>query len=138
MKSFKPNLMRKWLLLSILSCFISCTAQKRDTFQDYKLLAMETHKTVSVKFGQLIDTAYFRTLFLPSARFTVVGEEDGKKLHETMDLDEFISTLRDEYYQKGFKEISKGIVTEEFNGIAQMIQSFYGEDSDGVKGWGSW
>lgn len=128
--------MKKWILLTSLSIMMSCNAQKKDVFQDFKLLAQETNKTVTVKPGQQIDTAYFRTLFLPSARFTVVGEENGKKSHETMDLNEFISTLTDEYYTKGFTEVSQGMIAEQFEGIAQVMQSFYGEDSDGEKGWG--
>lgn len=122
--------------LLILFGTISIIAQKKNVFQDYKLLANETTKVVSVKPGEPIDTAYLRTLFVPDARFTIVGEENGKKAHETMDLNEFIKSLTDEYYLKGYQETPQGMVTEEFNGIAHVLHSFYGEDSDGVTGWG--
>lgn len=110
--------------------------QKKSVFQDVRSLVKETQKTVSVKKGQKIDTAYFKTLFLPSVRFTVVGEENGKRLHETMDLETFTASLTDEYYTNGYFETGRGQIVEEFNGIAQVIQSFYGQDSEGQKGWG--
>lgn len=128
--------MKNLIFLFFISCFLSCTAQKKDVLQDVKLLALETLKTVSVKPGQKIDTAYFRTLFLPTARFSVVGEEEGKKIHETMNLKDFLASLTDDYYTKGYTEISQGMVTEQFEGIAQLMQSFYGEDSDGEKAYG--
>ncbi len=128
--------MKNLFLLFALLAFTLGIAQKKNPFKDYTLLAQETHKTVTVKPGQKIDTAYFRTLFLPDARFTVVGEENGKKSHETMGLDEFIATLSDDYYTKGFSEVSKGMICDEFNGIAQVRQAFFAEDSDGMNGWG--
>lgn len=130
----------KWLkrisFLVLLGCIHCSKAQENKVFQDVRLLVKETTKAVTVVPGQVIDTAYFRTLFLPSAHFTVVGEENGKRLHETMSLNEFIGTLRDSYYTNGYKEVSKGMILEEYNGIAQVLQSFYGEDSDGEKAWG--
>ncbi len=53
-----------------------------------------------------------------------------------MDLNTFLESLTDEYYSQGYFETSKGQIIEEYNGIAHTIQSFYGEDSERVKGWG--
>ena len=53
-----------------------------------------------------------------------------------MNLNTFVESLTDDYYSKGYYETGQGHIIEEYNGIAQVIQSFYGEDSEGVKGWG--
>lgn len=128
--------MTRFILFVLLFCTQLLLAQKKNIFQDVMSIVNETQKIVSVKKGEKIDTAYFKTLFLPTARFTVVGKENGKMIHETMDLNTFTQTLTDEYYSKGFYETGTGQIVEEYNGIAQVIQSFYGEDSDGIKGWG--
>lgn len=111
-------------------------AQNNKVFQDPNSLAKETQKIISIEAGQKIDTAYFKTLFLPTARFTVVGEEDGVAAHETMDLETFAEMLTDEYYSKGYYEGPTGSIVEEYNGIAQVIQSFSGIDSENQKGFG--
>jgi hypothetical protein len=111
-------------------------AQNEKVYQDIEVLVAETQKIVSVEKGQKIDTAYFRTLFLPTARFTVVGKENGQSLHETMDLNEFLETLTDDYYSNGYFEVGKGHSVERYNGIAHVMQSFYGKDSEGEEAWG--
>ncbi len=123
------------LYFFLLTFSISCQ-NNRDVYQSVKKITNETQRLVSVKEGEKIDTASFRKLFLPTANFTVVGVENGKQIHETMTLNEFIETLTDEYYSKGYFETNKGQIIEEYNGIAHVIQSFYGEDSDGVRDYG--
>ncbi len=128
--------MKKYILILFLFLIYQVSAQNNKIYQNIKTLVNETQKIISIKKGEKIDTAYFRTMFLPSARFTVAGEENGKKTHETMTLNEFLVMLTDDYYSKGYYETSQGHIVEEYNGIAHTIQSFYGEDSDGVKAWG--
>ncbi len=128
--------MKRILLLFFSFSIFAITAQNKKIYQDVELLVAETLKVVSIKKGQKIDTAYYRTFFLPSARFTFVGKEDGKSLHETMSLNDFLGSLTDEYYSNGYFETGKGRILEQYNGIAHMTQSFYGKDSDGEEGWG--
>lgn len=134
--SGKSFVMRKILLLLFLFTTCSVLAQNKNIYQDVELLVAETLKVVSVKKGQQIDTAYYRTFFLPTAQFTVVGKEDGKALHETMDLNSFLETLTDEYYSNGYSETATGNVVEQYGGIAHVIESFQGKDSEGEEGWG--
>ncbi|WP_420602450.1 hypothetical protein [Flagellimonas sp.] len=110
--------------------------QKNGAFQTPKSLVNETQRIISVEAGQKIDTAYFKTLFLPTAHFTVVGKENGNFAHETMDLNTFVESLTDEYYTNGYHEESTGEIIEEYNGIAQVIQSFEGMDSENETGKG--
>ena len=128
--------MRKISSFILLFITLTTNCQKNKVYQNVKEITNETQRLVSIKQGENIDTASFRKLFLPTAHFTVVGEENGNRIHETMNLNAFIETLTDEYYTKGYFETNKGQVIEEYNGIAQVIQSFYGEDSDGIKAYG--
>jgi len=122
----------------LLFLFISSLSfgQNKNIYQDVKLLVAESLNVVSIEKGQKIDTAYYRTFFLPTARFTFVGKDEGKSLHETMSLNDFLASLTDEYYSNGYTEKSTGQIVEEYNGIAQVIQSFYGKDSEGEEGKG--
>ncbi len=128
--------MKKTILIAIAFLSLQVSSQDKKVYQDVRSIINETQKIVSVKKGQQIDTAYFRTLFLPSARFTVTGEENGQQLHETMNLDEFLTSMIDDYYTNGYFETGKGEIVEQFKGIAHVMQSFYGKDSDGEEGWG--
>ncbi|MDF0705738.1 hypothetical protein [Flagellimonas okinawensis] len=123
------------LFLALLICSVTI-AQTKDIFQNVTELVKETQRVISVEKGQVIDTAYFRTLFLPTAHFSMVGQEDGVFMQETMGLDEFLETLTDDYYSMGYHEEGMGEIVEEFNGIAQVIQSFEGVDSENETGKG--
>lgn len=128
--------MKKLVLCSILLICSFSSAQTMDVFQNVNELVNETTRVISIEKGQVIDTAYLRTLFLPTAHFSMVGQDNGVFMQETMDLDEFLGTLTDEYYSLGYHEESMGEIVEEYNGIAQVIQSFEGRDSDNVTGKG--
>ena len=128
--------MKSLFVFIVLLISLNCTSQEKEMYQSIEKITNETLHLVSVKKGEQIDTAAFRKLFLPTAHFTVVGEDNGQQIHETMSLNEFIETLTDEYYSKGYFETKKGEIIEEYNGIAQVIQSFYGEDSDGIRDYG--
>ncbi|MBQ4822448.1 hypothetical protein [Aquimarina sp. MMG016] len=89
---------------SIIALFtlVYTQAQDKKIFQNPSELVKETQRIISIESGKKIDTAYFRTLFLPTANFTVVGKENKKFMHETMSLNEFLETLTDEYYSLGY------------------------------------
>lgn len=130
--------MKRMFFLCIIA-MIGCdkqTTQDDPHHQNILNVVNKTQEIVSVQKGQQIDTASLRTLFLPSARFTVIGEEDGKKSYETVNLDDFLASLTDEYYSNGYQEKGKGQVIETYNGIAHAMQSFHGKDSEGEEGWG--
>jgi hypothetical protein len=72
-----------------------------------------------------------RNLFLPTATFTILNTGDELRLPtETVSLDEFIELLHDNYYEEGYEEYETGKTIDEFNGIANVFQSFYGKDSE--------
>ena len=82
---------------------------------------------ITIEQGETMDTAAVRNLFHPSALFTVADSERA----ETVSLDDFLTLLKDPYYEEGYleKEIHK--VVDEYNGVAQVFQTFYGKDSEG-------
>ena len=45
-------------------------------------------------------------------------------------MDDFIKLMHDEYYEQGYLEYETGKTIDEYNGIANVFQSFYGKDSE--------
>ena len=71
-----------------------------------------------------------RNLFLPTATFTILNNSDFlRQPTETVSLDDFIELMHDDYYEEGYLEYETGKTIDEFNGIANVFQSFYGKDS---------
>jgi hypothetical protein len=128
--------MKHYIVTTTVLLGIFTRVQENKAFQDINMVVKETQRVISIARGQKIDTAYFRTLFLPTATFTVVGQDQGVHSHETMDLREFLETLTDDYYSNGYHEEATGEIIEEYNGIAQVFQSFKGVDSENVVGKG--
>jgi hypothetical protein len=71
-----------------------------------------------------------RNLFLPTATFTILNNGDSlRQPTETVSLDNFIELLHDDYYEEGYLEYETGKTVDQFSGIANVFQSFYGKDS---------
>lgn len=90
---------------------------------------------ISVEKGEKVDTASLRNLFTPNAILTVLDQRE-TPVAETIPVDDFIVLLTDSYYEKGFYETELHQVVDEFNGIAQVFQTFYAKDGDGHEGRG--
>jgi hypothetical protein len=89
---------------------------------------------VSREKGEQADTAAFRNLFLPTARFTMHTHNDSMpKPVESVSLDQFIEILADPYYSEGFEEIELNKIVDEYNGIAHVFQTYYVKDADGAE-----
>ncbi|WP_203294007.1 hypothetical protein [Luteirhabdus pelagi] len=123
----------KYLLCAILS-FITLNnsaAQERNMVPVASIdgIINELLDQITIEKGEKMDTTAVRNLFHPSAILTVA--DDAKA--ETVSLDDFLNLLKDPYYEEGYleKEIHK--IVDEYNGIAQVFQSFYGKDSEGVE-----
>jgi len=84
---------------------------------------------ITTQKGEKMDTTAIRNLFHPSAIFTVADSTNA----ETVSLDDFLTLLKDPYYEEGYLEIEIHKVVDEYNGIAQVFQTFYGKDSEGVE-----
>ena len=109
-------------LLLFLSISINALAQEQSDSSVTSIdgIINELLEEISIEKGEKMDT--------PAAQFTVA---DSIKA-ESVSLDDFLTLLKDPYYEEGYleKEIHK--VVDEYNGIAQVFQTFYGKDSEGV------
>ncbi len=92
---------------------------------------------LSGEIGEKRDLKAIRNLFLPTATFNVLmHESESPQTLETINLDDFLALLKDEYYEQGFEERELSKVVDEYNGIAQVFQTFYAKDSEGEEGRG--
>lgn len=81
--------------------------------------------------GEAMDTAAIRTLFWPTAIFTIQMPSEEGDFVEQAALDDFLASLADPYYTAGFEE--RPLHTEVFvyQGIAHVWQSTDMKDSEG-------
>jgi len=95
-------------------------------------IVKESLRLISSEKGKTRNWEALRNLFLPTATFTVLNNNDSiPQPVETITLGEFINLMHDEYYEQGYFEYEKGKTVDEFNGIANVFQSFVGKDSEG-------
>lgn len=124
--------MKNWLLIAFFSAIsLSCLAQGNTVtaVESINGIINELLDQITIEKGEKIDTAAVRNLFHPSAQFTI----SDSSFAETVSLDEFLILLTDPYYEQGYLEREIHKVVDEYNGIAQVFQSFYGKDSEGVE-----
>jgi hypothetical protein len=97
-------------------------------------IVKEMLRLVSQEKGKQRDWERFRNLFLATAQFTVINHSDSiSHAVETVDLEEFIALMHDPYYDNGYLEVEINKVVNEYNGIANVFQSFHGKDSEGFE-----
>jgi len=84
--------------------------------------------------GDISNLDRMRELYLPDARFTILYHPNDSfpVAYESVSLNEFFEYMKEEheYYEKGFVQYEIGKVVNEYNGIANVFQSFYAKDSD--------
>lgn len=131
--------MKKILIGLFILVSTSLTAQDKMTadttaFKSIDGIVKEILRIVSGENGKTRNWEAFRNLFLPTANFTVLNNNDSiLEPVETVTLEEFIHLMDDEYYNKGFLEYEISKVVNEYNGIANVFQSFYAKDSENVE-----
>ncbi len=127
------------LLSFFLLSFSSLSAQQPPKCtQSIDSLVNEMLNIISGKAGETRDWTLFRQLFLPSTRFAILNHPSDSlgSPFEMVTVDEFIELMQDQYYQDGFTEYELGKVVNEYNGIANVFQSFYAKDSEQNEGRG--
>ncbi len=93
----------------------------------------EVLQIVSGEKGKARDWDAYRNLFLPTARFTILNQGDSITTpYDSFSLDEFIASFQESYRDKNFLEYETGKVVDEYNGLAQVFQSFHAEDSENL------
>lgn len=89
---------------------------------------------ISFEKGEEKDWDEYRNLFLPNVQDLALYPKPGEPLYRqarSMNMEEFIRYAGPNYPAKGFEEIVIGLEVNEFNGIANVFQSFYCKNLDG-------
>ena len=127
------------LVFSIIITTMSSSAQVKlssdtNAVKSIDGIVKEVLKLVSGKKGTTRNWEALRNLFLSTATFTVLNNNDSIPIPvETISLDDFINLLHDEYYEQGYFEYEISKTIDEYNGIANVFQSFYGKDSENTE-----
>lgn len=131
--------MKKLTAVFFLLCSMHVSAQekvKADTtaYHSVRGIVKEMLRLMSAEKGKARNFEALRNLFLPTARFTVLNHSDSIPQEvETVSLDEFITLIQDDYYEQGYIEREIISTVNQFNGIAQVFQSFEGKDATNHK-----
>lgn len=81
---------------------------------------------ISGEIGEERNWDEFRNLFLPTAQMTSTStSKDGRTRVRVMNLEEFVRNIGPLYARDGFEEYAIGLDINEFNGIANVFQSYY-------------
>lgn len=123
------------ILFSILFSLSHLQAQE---IADY----LKTPQGVTDKMLELIsgdideprDWAAYRNLFLPTAQ-KIIRNPNAKQISRqvrAMNLEEFVRYVGPQYKKSGFEEYSIGTTVNEFNGIANVFQSFHAKNLTGT------
>jgi len=81
---------------------------------------------ISGEVGEERNWEEYRNLFLPTAQKLAISEtKDGAKRIRVMNLEEFVRNIGPLYSRDGFEEYAIGLTVNEFNGIANVFQSYY-------------
>lgn len=124
--------MKKLTALLFILFSLQLSAQNNPATQSIDKILNEMLDIISAQKGEKRDLETLRNLFLPQATFAVLSPDSTEpRYFEMINLDDFIESLQNEYYENGFEEREMGKVIHEFNGIASVFQSFYGKDSEG-------
>jgi hypothetical protein len=131
--------MKNSLIMLFLFSSITAVSQEKmladtNAVKSVNGIVKEALRLISGEKGKSRNWEALRNLFLPSADFTVVNHGDSLlQPAETVSIDEFIKLMHDPYYEQGYLEYETGKVVNEYNGIANVFQSFYGKDSENVE-----
>ncbi len=117
------------ILFTTLSMSILAQDKPKASLQSIDGIINELLDQITIEKGQTMDTTAIRNLFHPNALLTV----SDSTMAETVALDDFLKLLRDPYYEAGYEEKEIHKIVDEFNGIAQVFQTFYGKDSEGAE-----
>jgi len=92
-------------------------------------IVKEVLRVISGEKGKVRNWDVFRTLFLPTANVTVHSHDEfNPEPVVTVSLQEYIRLMHDPYYDKELIEYEISKVVDEYNGIANVFQSYYAKD----------
>lgn len=89
---------------------------------------------ISGDINELRDWDTYRNLFLPTAQKIILNPNANQISRQVrvMNLEEFVRFVGPQYKKNGFEEVSIGTTVNEFNGIANVFQSFHAKNLTGT------
>lgn len=89
----------------------------------------EVLNLITGKKNKVRDWEAFRNLFAADAQISVLNhQQDGKAVLSTYTLEEFVRIGKQFYEQDGFIEYEIKKIVQEYNGIANVFQSYYAKE----------
>lgn len=131
--------MKKYLLIIFILLVTNLQSQDKlvadpNATKSIDGIVKELLELISGEKGKVRDWEVLRSLFLPTAHFTsLTHDEKSDQPVETVSLDEFIALLHDTYYDQGFWEYEVHKVVDEYNGIAQVFQTYHAKDAEALE-----
>ena len=122
-------------ILYLLMMSFGVFSQSNDALTNPEKITQHLLDLVSIEAGEKMPVEEIKSLFIENARLSILNQGDSSFV-ESVSIDEFAELLNDPYYENGFQERPLGTISEEFNGIAQVFQSFEAVDSEGESGRG--
>ena len=127
--------MKKLLTFSFLLLAIHSFGQNKTPVEDPTKtihgIVNEGLKIITGDSTKVRDWEAFRDLFTADATFTVLSHDTtGVAKHRTFSLEAFVRIGRRGYERYGFIETEVKKTVEEYNGIAQVFQSYFAKSRD--------
>lgn len=122
-----------FIFLLQIACQSPTIAQDIDPLKSPEGLTDLFLELISGPIGEERDWDQFRTLFAPGAIFysTRPDAPEGKQV-VAHTVEDFIERIGPAYARSGFLEISLGTRVHEFNGMANVFQSFHAKNLTGT------
>ncbi|MEK6153992.1 hypothetical protein WIW50_12055 [Flavobacteriaceae bacterium 3-367] len=129
------HIVKRIILLVLIIAFQTNLQAQKDT------LAVKTIEGITDKMLELIsgdvgearDWEEYRSLFLPTAqKMFKQTNKQGKSRVLAMNLEQFIRNVGPLYKRDGFEEYAIGLTVNEFNGMANVFQSYYSKNLKGT------
>ena len=120
--------MKKFILLAFLFGSYSNLSAQIDTvaLQSIEGITNKMIELISGDIGEKRNWDEYRNLFLPTAqKISIRKSKDGITRTRAMNLEEFVRNVGPLYARDGFEEYAIGLTVNEFNGIANVFQSYY-------------
>ena len=126
--------MRKLLLLLLL---VSTVAVGQDNTEAVKTVAGTVNKMLDIISGDIDeprDWDAYRNLFAPNAQKLIYkpNAKNSSNKVRAMNIEEFVRYVGPQYKKNGFLEIEIGLTINEYNGVANVFQSYTAKNLTGT------
>lgn len=113
--------------------FLLVAAQDTIAVQSIEGITSKMIELISGDIDEPRNWDEYRNLFLPTAqKISINRSAPPSRQVRSMNLEEFVRNVGPAYKRDGFEEVSIGLTINEYNGIANVFQSFYCKNLKGT------